>query len=276
MTNIINNLYKLDYKFQISDKRDFIFSQDLSKQNEVNDNTISLETTLPSKFNLYRAIYPEQINILDQGQIGSCVSNAFATNISYITKNNNNLCRLLLYALCRIKDNTQLSIDSGTTVRSAGSSIYNYGTCPEIIYPYTQVNIGKYSVLPPLIAFQNSKLFNSYSYTFIQQGTNYLNNIKAVFNTYNVPIIFGFMVYDSFMTYTVSKTGIVPIPNTKTEKLRGGHCMNIIGYDDSKQIFICANSWSILWGNKGFCYMPYQYILNTSLASDLCFLNIVV
>ena len=75
------------------------------------------------------------------------------------------------------------------------------------------------------------------------------------------------------MTQNVAKTGIVPMPDLKKEKLQGGHCMNIIGYDDTKQLFICANSWGKNWGNAGFCYMPYMYILNTSLASDLCFLR---
>jgi len=271
--------YKLDYKFQENDVRDYVFTQHTDLDNtfllksKENTDTIVLNSNLPPKLNLYRVIPTQQINILDQGQLGSCVANAFALNISYITKNNTNLCRLLLYALCRIKDNNPLSIDAGTTVRSAGSSIFKYGVCPEVVHPYNSINVANYRILPPLVAFQNSKIFKSFSYTFISQGSNYLNNIKAVLNNYNVPIIFGFMVYESFMTQNVAKTGIVPMPDLKKEKLQGGHCMNIIGYDDSKQLFICANSWGKNWGNAGFCYMPYMYILNTSLASDLCFLR---
>jgi C1A family cysteine protease len=75
------------------------------------------------------------------------------------------------------------------------------------------------------------------------------------------------------MSSSVIKTGRVPMPDLKKEKPQGGHAMNIIGYDDEKQIFICANSWGVGWGDKGFCYMPYAYILNTSLASDLCFIR---
>jgi C1A family cysteine protease len=280
-TNINKISYKLDYKFRENDIRDHVFNQHPEQDNtfilkaKENTDTIVLKNNLPNKINLYRIIPTQQINILDQGDIGSCVANSFALNISYITKNNINLSRLLLYALSRIKDNTQLSIDSGTTIKSTGSSITNYGTCPEVIYPYNSVNVFNYKSLPPLVAFQNSKLFKSFSYTFISKGSNYLNNIKAVFNTYNVPIIFGFMVYDSFMSESVAKTGRVPMPDLKKEKLQGGHCMNLIGYDDTKKIFICANSWGVEWGDKGFCYMPYTYILNTSLASDLCFLRLL-
>ena len=281
MTDIIKNSYKLNYIFQKKDVRDHTFTQ----HNEL-ENTFILKTqkntdtnkginTNVLKINLYKISPINQLNILDQGPIGSCVSNAFALNIKFITKNNN-LCRLLLYALCRIKDYSPLSDDAGTTVRPAGSTILNYGTCPEILYPYNSTNVANYRLLPPLVAFKNSNIFKSFSYTFVVQGVNYLNNIKAVLINYNIPIIFGFMVYDSFMTSSVAKTGLVPMPNLNTEKIQGGHCMNIIGYDDDKQLFICANSWGVGWGDKGFCYMPYAYIINTSLASDLCFLTISV
>jgi len=242
-----------------------------------NTDTIVLKDNLPSKLNLYR-INPltEQIKILDQGNIGSCVANAFALNISYITTNKSdyNLCRLLLYALCRINDYSPLSEDAGTTVRTAGNAIIKYGICPESMYQYTPVNIANYKLLPPLVAFKNSNTFKSFSYTFIKQGINYLNNIKGVLNNYKVPIIFGFIVYDSFMK--VTKNGLVPTPDLKKEKIQGGHCMNIIGYDDEKKFFICANSWGVEWGDKGYCYIPYEYILNTRLASDLCFLQLSV
>ena len=275
----MTSIYKLDYKFQENDVRDHVFTQDIESDNtfllkyKENTDIIVLKDNLPSKLNLYRVIPKQQINILDQGQLGSCVANAFALNISYITKNNTNLCRLLLYALSRIKDNTPLSNDAGTTIRSSGSSVFNYGTCPEVIYPYNSVNVANYKSLPPLVAFKNSNVFKSFSYTFIEKGTNYLNNIKAVLNNYNVPIIFGFMVYSSFMN--VTKNGLVPMPDLKKERLQGGHAMNIIGYNDDNKMFICANSWGVGWGDKGFCYMPYSYILNTSLAGDLCFLSLL-
>jgi C1A family cysteine protease len=282
MTDIIKHYYKLDYKFQKNDARDHVFTQDTELDNtfllkyKENTDIIVLKDNLPSKLNLYRVIPKQQINILDQGQIGSCVANAFALNISYITKNNNNLCRLLLYALSRIRDNTPLSNDAGTTIRSAGSSVFKYGTCQEVVYPYNSINVANYRSLPPLVAFKNSNIFKSFSYTFVSQGINYLKNIKAVLNNYNVPIIFGFMVYESFMSSNVAKTGLVPMPDLKKERMQGGHAMNIIGYDDDKQLFICANSWGVEWGDKGFCYIPYMYILNTNLASDLCFLTISI
>lgn len=51
-------------------------------------------------------------------------------------------------------------------------------------------------------------------------------------------------------------------------------CMNIIGYDDSNQYFICANSWGTSWGANGYCYIPYEFLLNPNLGFDFCVLSL--
>jgi len=41
-----------------------------------------------------------------------------------------------------------------------------------------------------------------------------------------------------------------------------------IMYDDNKKVFVCQNSWGSSWGDNGFLYLPYDYILNSELCSD--------
>ena len=42
-----------------------------------------------------------------------------------------------------------------------------------------------------------------------------------------------------------------------------GHSMSIVGYDDTNKYFIVRNSWGKLWGDKGHCYIDYEYFSNT-------------
>ena len=199
--------------------------------------------------------------ILDQGNLGACVANAFSFVVSKQTNNNIPLSRLFLYSICRSIDNTPLNQDDGTTIRTACQSISKYGICKETVYPYISSNC---YVLPTLTAFQNSKRFMKFTYLFINQD---LLSIKNSLVTYNSPIIFGILVYSSFMSST---NGMISYPNTQTEDLLGGHCITIVGYDDSTQLFTCSNSWGTSWGLKGYFLLPYKYVLDPNLASDFC------
>ena len=44
-----------------------------------------------------------------------------------------------------------------------------------------------------------------------------------------------------------------------TDTLLGGHAVCIVGYDDSRSIFIGRNSWGKSWGDRGYFYIPYDY-----------------
>jgi C1A family cysteine protease len=82
------------------------------------------------------------------------------------------------------------------------------------------------------------------------------------------PIVVGIAVYSSFESGTVAKTGVVPMPKSNEECL-GGHAVVCVGYDDKAQTWIMRNSWGLGWGNKGYFTLPYLYLLDSSLCSDL-------
>jgi hypothetical protein len=275
---------KLIYKFQEKDSRDHNFKVEPHPTNQSlqiatitfpssNMKTSKTVSTNPTTF----IIPPANLgSILDQGNLGDCVCNAFSFAINSQTLKASTkvvLSRIFMYAICRCIDYTPLNVDGGTTVRTACKSIgktssNGYGIVSESLYPY---NINNFNNLPPLNIFQSAKIPKSFVYTFINQDTN---SIKSTLNMTKIPIIFGFLVYSSFMTTVVAKTGIVPMPDTINETLEGGHCMCIIGYNDATQIFTCVNSWGTSWGNKGMCYIPYAYLMNSSLASDFCLIQI--
>jgi C1A family cysteine protease len=258
--------YKLTHKFQERDERDYLHkSIQHPKNNALLITTIKKKNTtdvmvvkasVVSNF-LLKKLPP----ILDQGQLGTCVTNAFSYAVSNQTNNCMNLSRLQLYAICRSLDNTPLSFDDGTTIRTACQAIRNYGVCKESVYPYIEMNV---SNLPPLVAFNSSKKFKKFTYLFINQD---LISIKNALQRYNSPIIFGIMVYQSFMQ---AKDGKILMPDIENEKLLGGHCVTLVGYNDATKMFTCANSWSKTWGINGYFMLPYAYVLDPNLSSDFC------
>ena len=82
-----------------------------------------------------------------------------------------------------------------------------------------------------------------------------------------LPIVIGFVVYQSFESDAVTNTGVVPMPGHHEKKL-GGHCVVVVGYDDSQSRFILRNSWGTGWGMQGYFTMPYAYLTNPRLSSD--------
>jgi len=258
--------YKLCYKFQAEDHRDHLFISDLALTPEKKLNAkavVNNATNVPTTFSLRLSISP----ILNQGSVGDCVSNAFALTISTMTNNKVNISRLFHYAVTRILEDSALSDDSGLYIRDAASSILNYGAVSESVWPYIE---SKFSTCPSLACYKASNFFRNFSYTFVNQD---LNSLKQCLAINKKPIIFGINVYSSFITQVVASNGQVPLPKTNSETLEGGHCMVIVGYDDSKKVFLCANSWGTSWGDKGFCYIPYDYLTNPKFANDFCYLS---
>jgi C1A family cysteine protease len=111
-----------------------------------------------------------------------------------------------------------------------------------------------------------------YSDALIHKITSYykvltFNDMQtALANGY--PFVFGFSVYQSFETIQVAKTGILNLPKKK-EQLLGGHAVMCVGYDNLTGRFKVRNSWGPQWGQGGYFTMPYGYLTNPNLASDM-------
>lgn len=244
----INFFPTLNYKFQTPDERDYKYNAAAPSANSV----VSLRNNIPP--------------ILNQGQLGSCVSNAVALYLKYLNKNLT-ASRLYIYFNGRAISNFILEEDTGLYVRDGCKSISRYGACQETAWPYT---ISQFTTLPSLNAYKSTFALQNFTYLSVSQN---LTSMQSAINQ-GYPIIFGFLVYYSFMTQAVANTGMVPMPKIATEKMEGGHCCLIVGYDNARSVFICANSWGTGWGDKGYFYIPYAYLLNSSLASDFWIMKI--
>lgn len=215
---------------------------------------------LPAQLDL-RVMCPA---IYDQGSLGSCVDNAslFLCEFDWMRQKKANHylpSRLFAYYNARALEGTT-DYDSGSTIRDGIKALVKWGFCPEALWPY---DIAKYRQKPPQSVYDASVKEKILDYTYLPQNLTRIQ--RAIYSKY--PVEIGFTVYDSFMSAHVTKTGLVPMPS-QHERVVGGHAVAIVGYDNVKQWFIVRNSWGTSWGDKGYCYMPYSYLLDAQLAAD--------
>lgn len=198
----------------------------------------------------------------NQGNLGSCTGQAIAGAIELLNKRNRkptDVSRLFIYYYERLLLGT-VNYDSGAYIRDGIKATNHYGVSLESYWPY---DISKFRQEP--INEAKSDALNR-RVTRYERITNFDGCIDALSNGY--PVIMGFYVYESFMSSTVARTGNMPYPNTKRERLLGGHAVLLVGYDKNKKVFIARNSWGTNWGDKGYFYMPFSIVTNTSMSSD--------
>ena len=200
--------------------------------------------------------------IENQGNLGSCTGNAIAGAIELLHKRQNrtlDISRLFIYYYERLFIGT-VNYDSGAYIRDGIKACYTYGAPTENLWPY---NISKFRSVPSKEALLDAAKRKVTSY---QRAIDFKAVIDAINSGY--PVTVGFSVYSSFDTNIVARTGIMPYPDTKKEKLLGGHAVLLVGYNKNNNTFIARNSWGTNWGDRGYFYMPFQVIQNTKMSSD--------
>ena len=150
--------------------------------------------------------------------------------------------------------------DSGAQIRDGMKSINRLGVCSETEWPY---NINIFNEKPTEKCYDNALDHHTIEYRRLNQD---VDQLKACI-TSGFPFVFGFAVFESFETEEVAKTGNMVMPE-EGEKQLGGHAIMAVGYDDDKKVFVIQNSWGEEWGDKGYFYMPYDFITNEEWCSD--------
>ena len=81
------------------------------------------------------------------------------------------------------------------------------------------------------------------------------------------PFTFGLELFASFQN--AGSHGLIPMPAPNKDQHDGGHAMLCVGYSDANKVFIVRNSWGDDWGDRGYCYIPYDYMTNSELNGEL-------
>jgi len=223
-------------------------------------------------FPIITSVKNKVLTIYDQGQLGSCTSNAFCGAYLILENIKNGAVlfepsRLFLYFYERLIEDPTHNIndltDSGADVIDGESYVLASGICSETSWPYI---ISQYNVRPPLTCNIEATSHKIAEYHTIPLDANLINNIKLSLNN-QTPVLIALQAFESFESLYTEQTGVVTMP-APTEQSLGGHEMVIVGYTDNVKLFTVLNSWSNTWGKQGFCYMPYAYITNPNLGLE--------
>jgi len=208
---------------------------------------------LPSQIDLRSKMPP----VVNQGNLGSCTSCATVAAFQYCDPTWFG-SKLFVYYNTRMLDGT-ISRDAGSTLSQAVNAISKYGVCSELKWPYL---VDKYAIQPSQDCYSQAADHQALQFSRVSQTEAQMKGCLVS----GYPFVFGFWVYSSFESINTSGMMSMPEPS---EVLLGGHAVICVGYDDSRSCWICQNSWGTSWGDRGYFYMPYAYLDNQRLATDL-------
>lgn len=194
------------------------------------------------------------IQILDQGNTSMCVGCALA-QAKYIieqsqTNDSNMFSPAYIYANRKESDWQ----GEGMIPRQALKGLKDNGVC----HLHDYVGFYDYQQAKNIYTKRKDELDKkAYPYRISSYyRLNNINDIKEAIYTTG----FALVAYDVYKSLYQPVNGDVIYEPNDTENL-GGHQMIAIGYDDNRNggSLIVVNSWGKEYGNRGICYIPYDY-----------------
>ena len=229
---------------------------------------------LPSSVDLRKWCSPVE----DQGNLGSCTANAGVGLLEYFENKAFGKyldgSRLFLYKVSR--NLLQKKGDYGAYIRTTMMAMVLFGIPPE---KYLSYDIEKFDEEPDSFCYTFAQNYQAAQYFRLDPSNLSKEKVLLQIKTNlaaAIPAIFGFTVYSSINQ--AGKNGKIPFPS-QNEQIEGGHAVIAVGYDDKMKItnennsektsgaILIRNSWGAQWGEEGYGWLPYKYILE-GLAID--------
>ncbi|MGD2125282.1 MAG: C1 family peptidase [Desulfobacteraceae bacterium] len=231
--------------------------------------------TLPSSVDLREWCSPVE----DQGSLGSCTANAGVGLLEYFERRafgrHIDASRLFLYKVTR--NLLHMTGDTGAYLRTTMAAMTLFGVPPAEFWPY---DMEKFDEEPPAFCYAFAQSYQALQYFRLDPLDTTRDALLRRIKTFlagGLPVMFGFTVFSSL--WDAGTDGKIPFPS-EYEKREGGHAVAAVGYDDAIKIenrnrggieitgaLLIRNSWSEGWGDSGYGWLPYEYVLN-GLAVD--------
>jgi acylphosphatase len=188
--------------------------------------------------------------VRDQGSCGSCVAFAVCATVESMVRIARGQPDLdvdlseaqLFYCIARSQGRTCAGLSGGWWPASALDGCRNPGVTDEACYPY----------------FPGDQDCTNRCSSWESRLTK-VTAWHALFDTAAMkswlatrgPLTACFSVYTDFYSYSGG------VYHHVMGGFEGGHCVCVVGYDDSQGAWICKNSWGTWWGDDGYFLIRY-------------------
>ena len=196
---------------------------------------------------------PVELDIVDQGEIGCCVacSLAYCRYIAEHGQSNNRLGFSIPFiygnrAVTDFQEEGMYPREALAQLKKCGvphsehiSGFYDYPTCKDIIE----------GQIRDLVNLAYPFRISSY-----YRCNNSGDNKYAVYTLGAVSVMYP--CFDEL--YYPDENGYIKMPKNPRASVSAYHQMTIVGWTSDKH-WIVANSWGTEWGDKGYCYIPFEF-----------------
>lgn len=220
--------------------------------------------------------------IENQKSLGSCTAHAAVGVLEYFQRRafakHVEGSRLFIYKTTR--NLMGVSGDTGAWLRNTMGALALLGVPPEKFWPYTDANPA-FDQEPSAFVYSVADNYQALKYFCHDplgktlQPKDVLNSVKS-YLAKGIPAMFGFYGFPSSDKSDTPGAFAYPCSG---ENAIWGHAVVAVGYDDKVKItntqcntsttgaLLIRNSWGTGWGDKGYGWLPYEYV-NNRLAMD--------